>query len=419
MGANPAGSRARLVSSRVATIGVVHIGWPGHMGPANRLSAVLSRRGHRVIGWAPARWGSVIESSGAEHRPLDPHVEQGMSGVALKRTTQLPRRGADEPPAMEPAAGIYEMAAGHGHYTLAVCGQLIDELAEEDVELVVHDASAPWGRVAAEWLGLPRLCSCVVFPPPYDVDVQPITAQAEARIAAAWEPVARRWGVEFEDATEVVMAFGERNFAYTTPLITGQPPLDDSWSMVGPLIGGAPDVQSEPALEGLDGRPLVYMALGTHHGWKAEVLRPAIEAVADEEVWLLITTGGHVVDDALGSVPENVRIVPWVAARTVLERASVHINHGGTSSVHEAIVAGVPFVCIPQSDDQHLWAHRVAALGVGIRLPTTPAGDEVRHAIRTLLADDAPRQRARELSEHLLAHPGESIADEAIAAMLH
>jgi MGT family glycosyltransferase len=160
------------------------------------------------------------------------------------------------------------------------------------------------------------------------------------------------------------------------------------------------------------------MALGSHHGWKTHILRPAIEAVADAKVSLLIATGDRLVEDTLGPVPENVRIASWVASRAVLERATVHINHGGASSVHESIVACVPIACVPQADDQHLWADRVATLGVGLRLPTTPTTDEFRDAIRTLLADDAPRQRARELRDHLLAHPGEAIANETVAALL-
>lgn len=319
---------------------------------------------------------------------------------------------------MEPDARIYEMAAAHGHYTSAVCEQLIGELNREGVELVIHDASAPWGRVAADWLGVPRLCSFILFPPPFDVELPPVTDAEAAHIASAWEPVARRWGTLLENPTDILMSFGERNVAYTTPVMTGQPPLDDSWSMVGPLMGPTPEVRSEPALEGLDGRPLVYMALGNHHGWKPHVLRPAIEAVADEDVFLLITTGGHRVDDALDPVPDNVRIASWVAGRTVLERAAVHINHGGSSSLHESIVAGVPMACVPQADDQYLWAERVSALGVGMRLPSVPTPDEFRHAIGALLADDAFLRRTGELREHLLAHPGEAIVNETVAAML-
>src|SRR3990170_3959557 len=96
---------------------------------------------------------------------------------------------------------------------------------------------------------------------------------------------------------------------------------------------------------------------------------------------------------------------PWLItsvarARAALARATLVINHGGANSVHEAMLAAVPMVCLPQAADQQLWAHRVRSLGVGRDL-YAPDPASLREAVGELIADDAVRRRAREVSEHL------------------
>ena len=97
---------------RVATIGVVHVGWHGHVGPANRLTAVLAAAGHRVVAWAPPDFHGQIADAGAEPRSLPWRMPSGNDGSAADPSPSFhrPPRQPDGPVAMAVMHGIHELA---------------------------------------------------------------------------------------------------------------------------------------------------------------------------------------------------------------------------------------------------------------------------------------------------------------------
>jgi UDP:flavonoid glycosyltransferase YjiC (YdhE family) len=94
----------------------------------------------------------------------------------------------------------------------------------------------------------------------------------------------------------------------------------------------------------------------------------------------------------------------------------VHITHCGNNSVHETLLAGVPMLCVPQAYDQFPLAGRVAELGAGLIAEEDP--EAIRTGVRRLLADDAPRARARQLGRHLAAYDGEGRVAELVERAL-
>ena len=404
----------------MATIGVVHVGWHGHVGPANRLSAVLAGAGHRVIAWAPQAFHAQLASAGAEPRALSLAGPTDNGGSASPRAPgasfERPRPAENAGPALAVMHGIHELAVGLAGTTVAVTDELIEELHAAGVELVVHDAMAPWGRVAAEWLGLPRLVSYPGFPPPYEFDAPSIAPATEDRLAAGRQAVAERWGVELAGSRDVLVSTGDLNFAYTTPRIAGQGAEDASWRLVGPLMPAAPASTGDPREPGGDG-PLVYMALGTVHNWRADVFQAGIDAVGGSAARLLVATGGRLPPGLFDPLPPGVAVVERVDSRAVLAAAAVHITHGGANSVHEALAAGVPMVCVPQGDDHYLWSDRVRALGAGEVLRDAEP-DTIRASVESLLGDSPARRAAREVAEHLGDFAGETEVERALDELL-
>src|SRR5947209_2494530 len=125
----------------MARIGMLHAALVGHLAPAIRLGEVLVRQGHDVFAWGPLAGRARIESSGARfhlHEPVPARVNVGRGGYA---------------------AMLAEAVERH-------VGELIEELNSNQIELVVHSSQAPWGRVAADFLGLPRIVSNPQFPLP-------------------------------------------------------------------------------------------------------------------------------------------------------------------------------------------------------------------------------------------------------------
>lgn len=368
----------------MATVAVTHSGLAGHLGPASRLSAVLVGQGHTVLAWAPEEYRHQTESASASFHAYDPAPVSGIGG------------------------GLPGFAAMLAEATEHHLEELISQLMAEAADLVIHDCCAPWGRLAAEFLGLPRVVSHPLFPPNRRsftavrlkglLPVDPV--KAIARLDASRAALARKWGVELGDWRTVTLNHGELTVAYTTEQIVGDPAPGPGWRYVGALMEPAPMPQPAPE------RPLVYAALGTFsNNFGYGLYRAIIDALADEPVDVVISTGrGRVSPAHLEPLPSNVKAREFVDSRELLGRSSVHVTHAGCSSVHESLLAGVPMVCIPQAVDQFSWAERVEQLGAGRIAQATP--DAIGGHVRWLLEDDRPRRRAYELGRSLAAYDG-------------
>jgi MGT family glycosyltransferase len=357
---------------------------------------VLARRGHRVVAWAPEGFREQIERD----------------GVVMRANSDGPA-----PPARL-GTGPMDLAALFANVAVAWTPELVDGLHAEGVDVVVNDAQAPWGRVAADWLGLPKACSFPLFPPIRHFDHKPpdeSTEAAKASVLASRAAIGHRWGIELGAAAgQGFDMLGAVNLVYATPEVLGQEDadrLDDSWHCVGPLMerDGA---GVEPALGEDDGRPLVYVALGSVYGGQQQVFKTALEALAGEPVRVLAATFNHVAPEALAPLPDNATVAARVDSRAVLARAAVHVSHGGANSVHESLLAGVPMVFLPQGSDNPAWATRLTELGVGSTVEES--AERIREAVLRMLGDRAVRERTRQLGDRILAHDG---ADRAVAAL--
>lgn len=387
----------------MATVAVVHVALGGHVGPATRLGAVLVRQGHRVVAWAPEGYREQIEASGADFRPYDPaplgFIAGGLPGFAAMLLQGTERHVAP----------------------------LIEQLLAEDVELVVHDYHAIWGRVAADFLGLPRIVSNPLFPlanSPAGVSgssgVKPLDMNDSELFPAGWEDVAagahatsaaigRRWGVELGAWHDAIRSPGA-TCTYTTEVISGTDAESTGTAYLGPLM-------SAPASRPTTDPPLVYVAFGTFSTFRPETYGTVLEALQNEPVQVVLSTGrGVVTRTALEPVPANATVHAYVDSQEILARASVHVTHAGASSVHESLIAGVPMVCVPQHVDQFLWAERIDQLNAGQR--TSLDASEIRSAVRSLLTNPLPRASAQRLGVQLLGYDGERRVASLVARAL-
>jgi MGT family glycosyltransferase len=382
----------------VATIAVVNVPFYSHAEAATRLSGVLVRKGHQVIAWAPEWCREQIEACGARFEPHDPQMPPEPPGARQK---------------MNLAAGVASIAE-------PLTEELIEQLYARHVDLVVHDNRVLWAMIAGDFLGLPRILSHPMFPMlgSYGADLgpwgtsllSPDLEEARERFAASSASIARRWGVELKDPFKVVHSTAETTFVYTTEEILGEHKLLDR-HFIGPLM--VPPPPAEPPGE----RPLVYACFGTSYNSRSEPFRMVIDALAEQPFDVLISTGRGIVSSAeLEPLPSNVEVREFVSAREVLARATVHVTHGGSNSVHESLLAAVPMVCIPQAYDQFPLSRRVQQLGAGLIVKEDPL--EIRDGVGLLLGSAEAHSRARELGQHLANYDGEDRVAAAIDSVL-
>jgi MGT family glycosyltransferase len=169
----------------------------------------------------------------------------------------------------------------------------------------------------------------------------------------------------------------------------------------------------DTAEQWLDGitieRPWVHVTESTLAHGDPFLLRTAIEALKDEPVEVIITTGEQRDNDVLGSgpLPRNVHVARWLSHGTLLPRCSALVTLGGKSTILAAAEAGVPMVLVPTTWEKPDNARRVTEAGAGIRLSARKLdAAELRAAVRQVLHEPRYREAARHLADGLAAAPG-------------
>ncbi len=150
----------------------------------------------------------------------------------------------------------------------------------------------------------------------------------------------------------------------------------------------------------LDGdRPVVHVTQGTiDNADFSRLLRPTIEALANENVVVVATTGGPHVSELGFSLPPNTYVADYLPHDVLLPKVDVMVTNGGYGAVQRALSTGVPLVVAGDTEDKPEVAARVAWSGAGIDLRTgTPTTKAIRHAVREVLGDGRYRNRARAL----------------------
>ena len=137
--------------------------------------------------------------------------------------------------------------------------------------------------------------------------------------------------------------------------------LPPQWHYTGPFQ----DHQGRRAIpfpwQDLDGRPLVYVSLGTLVNGLDRLYRMILEAVAGmPDLQIVLSTGKNITAKDLGDIPRNTIVVEQAPQLELLKRAALCITHAGLNTVLEALAQGVPMVAIPIGFDQPGVAARMA-----------------------------------------------------------
>jgi UDP:flavonoid glycosyltransferase YjiC (YdhE family) len=163
--------------------------------------------------------------------------------------------------------------------------------------------------------------------------------------------------------------------------------------------------------------PLVVIAPSTSQDPECELLRVALDALADEPVRVLATTNRHRPEWPI-EVPANAKLVDWVLYSQVMPEADVVICHGGHGTVARALAAGTPLLVCPSVGDMGENAARVAWSGAGLSVPRRLLSRRaVRLAMRRLLGEERFRGRAREIAAWSETHDGAAAAADLVEAV--
>jgi MGT family glycosyltransferase len=179
-------------------------------------------------------------------------------------------------------------------------------------------------------------------------------------------------------------------------------------------------VQRPAWFDELDGpRPVVHVTQGTVANQRPDLFRPALEAMAREDVLVVIATGHRPVEALeLGLLPENVRIAPFLPYPELMLKTRAMLSNGGYGGVQYALAHGVPVAVAGDTEEKPEIAARVAYSGAGLNLKTgKPSARAVGRAVRRLLDDAKLRGRARELAAEYARYDALTLAVQHIEAV--
>ncbi|MBF2027940.1 MAG: glycosyltransferase [Oscillatoriales cyanobacterium C42_A2020_001] len=185
---------------------------------------------------------------------------------------------------------------------------------------------------------------------------------------------------------------------------------------IGPLLS-APTAEFAPPAwwDELNGhQPVVHVTQGTIATNPTELLMPTIQALAQEDVLVVATTGGVPLEALkLDDLPANVRLEPFIPHAHLLPHVDVMVSNGGYNGVQMALANGVPLVVAGQTEEKPEIAARVEWAKVGINLRTgKPTPAQIKRAVKTLLTDSSYRTRIKQFQTKIQQYDAPTIAAE-------
>jgi UDP:flavonoid glycosyltransferase YjiC (YdhE family) len=156
-------------------------------------------------------------------------------------------------------------------------------------------------------------------------------------------------------------------------------------------------------------RPVVHVTQGSLRPDMTELVVPALRALADRDVLVVVTSGAASESDVIrafgGPLPANVRVARFLPYDEILKRASVFVTNGGWSGLTLALHHGVPIVQAGTTEEKAENGARVQWSGVGLRLKTSrPSASALGLAVGRVLAEPSFRAAAGRVQSEMAEH---------------
>jgi UDP:flavonoid glycosyltransferase YjiC (YdhE family) len=285
-------------------------------------------------------------------------------------------------------------------------------------DLVIYDFCAVEGYFVGRVLGIRSWCSIPGLIGPLSDREYLARCLSTAANQEALTAIRERYGVRVRaDDVELISNSlylpAELNLLWSYPAVTPADFLDNRHSARYRFVGYPTD--GYPRRGSRSGAALIYLSFGTEvmdNLWydqrqTRDGVRRCVAGLAERWASRDIEVAFATMDKpVLARYPANWRVYGTVDQQRTLSGADVFVTHGGSNSLHEAILYQVPMLVAPFFGDQMLIGRRVQQLGIGIALdvPETTDKDSPKdhlddrlaermdEAVNRILADDRYRR---------------------------
>lgn len=420
----------------------------GHVAPLLAVAAGMVEHGHDVRFLTGQRFEEQVVGTGATFVPLPPEADfddssldaafpgriglKGPKGIRFDIQEIFMRPGRAQYEAILAAAAVRPIdvvlaeslfmgaalllaAPGASRPAVINCGIVPLSLASRDTApygLGIAPMPGPLGRIRNR--AMKALTERVVFGP-----VQKYADRVSREVTGSPFPT---FFMEWPRAADHIAQFTVPEFEYP------RSDLPESVHFVGPVSQGGKGTSGGEGASGgpgtaalplwwdeLDaGRPVVHVTQGTVANRDFDdLVRPTIDGLAQDDVLVVVSTGGRPVDSLQGPLPDNVRVASYLPYDELLAKTDVLVTNGGYGGVQFALRHGVPLVVAGQTEDKTEVCARVAWSGTGINLRTNRATPQAAaQAVRAVLAERSYREASGRIGSAIRASRGvDALAD--------
>ncbi len=377
----------------------------GHTNPMLPVAAELVRRGNAVRFYSFREFERKIKAAGAEFISCDSY---------------LPELTAREEARMK-SVSTTEMTIQDIRATLSMDAFLDNEFRTFCPDVVYTDSVCFWGKLNAWKHHVPMVVSTSTFAfnrlssqymkhSPGELADMIFGLPKISRELRKLRP----YGYHVDSALSLIQSDDQTDsVVYTSRRFQ---PYAESFSEHYAFVG--PSVFSKLPPDKDRVRPLVYISMGTVLGGRTDFYSRCIKALKDENMDVILSCGNAADLDAFGTLPDNIRVYPYVDQLAVLSKANAFLTHCGMNSVSEGLYMAAPMILYPQTGEQQAVARRTAETGAGLRL-TDDSVDCIRSAVLEVLNNNAYAAAARELSEDFRSCSGAAGAADFIENAPH
>jgi MGT family glycosyltransferase len=180
--------------------------------------------------------------------------------------------------------------------------------------------------------------------------------------------------------------------------------LPENIHYIGAAIPEPPKDWQPPSWWGeLHGRRVILVTQGTINNDYDQLIRPAIHALGEENVLVIVTTGSRSPSAVqIDPLPSNVRVERFVPYAHLMPHVDLLLTNGGYGSIQIALAHGVPVIAIGKTEDKAEIANRVEWAGVGIGLKVRiPTVAQIRDAVTRVITTPTYAARAEAMRYEL------------------
>lgn len=377
----------------------------GHTNPMLPVAAELVKRGNVVRFYSFDEFENKISAAGAEYISCDAFLptltKQEEAGLKKVSTTEMTIQDIRITRSMNDfLEQEFQSFQPDVVYTDSVCfwGKL--NAWKHQVPMVVSTSTFAFNQMSSRYMksslkemadllfGMPRVSRELKKLEPYGFHVKNVFSL-----------------IQNDNDTDTVV-YTSRRFQ----------PCADSFSEHYAFVG--PSVFSELQPEKEKERPLIYISLGTVINDRPDFYTKCMDALKDLNADVVISCGNAIDREALGELPEQIKVYPYVDQLAVLAKADVFITHCGMNSVSESLYMAAPMVLYPQTNEQNAVARRVTEIGAGMLLKDD-SSEGIRAAVKEILNDKAYAKAAADCSVDFRACSGPAGAAEFIESAPH